>query len=94
MAKNWVKKMITEHALAVVALNKAEKFLNNAVNDSKTNKATVANMALVVRDLRNLVKDYQVMLNNEGIEFTPDGGYYERVAVIRDGKAENINNNN
>lgn len=93
MSKNWVKKMINEHAHTVVALNKAEKFLNNAVNDNKTNKATVANMSLVVRDLKNLAKDYQVMLNNEGIEFTPTGAYYERVAVIQDGKTENINNN-
>lgn len=80
--KNWVKRMIDQHGQTIVEIDKAEAFLKNAINDEKTPKSTIANMSLIVRDLKNLAKDYQVMLSNEGIEFTPNGEYFEKIAHI------------
>ena len=70
--KNWVKRMVERHAQVVVEINKANEFLNNALNNKDVNKVTVANLALVVRDLKNLAKDYEIILHNENVEFTPD----------------------
>ena len=86
--KNWVKRMVERHAQVVVELNKANEFLNNALNNKNVNKTTVANIALVVRDLKNLAKDYEVILHNENIEFTPEGEYYIKVAHIEETKSE------
>lgn len=84
--KNWVKRMVERHAQVVVELNKANEFLNNALNNEDVNKVTVANLALVVRDLKNLAKDYEIILHNENVEFTPDGEYYIKVAHIEENK--------
>ena len=73
--KNWVKRMVERHAQVVVELNKANEFLNNALNNEDVNKVTVANLALVVRDLKNLAKDYEVILHNENVEFTLEDNY-------------------
>ena len=48
--KNFVKKMIEQHANIIVMLSNYNKFMYNAVNDNKTNKVTAANVALIVRD--------------------------------------------
>ena len=80
--KNFVKKMIEQHANIVVMLSNYNKFMYNAVNDNKTNKVTAANVALIVRDLKNLSKDFETCLANEGIEFTVDGTYFERVTNV------------
>ena len=84
--KNWVKRMVEHHAQIVVEINKANEFLNNALNNENVSKTTAANLALVVRDLKNLAKDYEVILHNENIEFTPDGEYYIRIAHIEENK--------
>lgn len=84
--KNWVKRMVERHAQVVVELNKANEFLNNALNNEDVNKVTVANLALVVRDLKNLAKDYEIILHNENVEFTPDAEYYIKVAHIEENK--------
>lgn len=84
--KNWVKRMVERHAQVVVELNKANEFLNNALNNENVNKTTAANLALVVRDLKNLAKDYEVILHNENVEFTIDGEYYMKVAHIEETK--------
>lgn len=84
--KNWVKRMVERHAQVVVELNKANEFLNNALNNKDVNKVTVANLALVVRDLKNLAKDYEIIFHNENVEFTPDGEYYIKVAYIEENK--------
>lgn len=86
--KNWVKRMVERHAQVVVEINNANEFLNNALNNKNVNKTTVANIALVVRDLKNLAKDYEVILHNENIEFTPEGEYYIKVAHIEETKSE------
>lgn len=86
--KNWVKRMVERHAQVVVEINKANEFLNNALNDEKVSKTTAANLALVVRDLKNLAKDYEVILHNENIEFTTDGEYYIKLAHIEETKSE------
>lgn len=86
--KNWVKRMVERHAQVVVEINKANEFLNNALNDEKVSKTTAANIALVVRDLKNLAKDYEVILHNENIEFTTDGEYYIKLAHIEETKSE------
>ncbi|MCI7205446.1 MAG: hypothetical protein MSA15_05550, partial [Clostridium sp.] len=59
--KNWVKRMIERHAQVVIEINKANEFLNNALNNEDVSKITVANLTLVVRDLKNLAKDYEVI---------------------------------
>ena len=84
--KNWVKRMIERHAQVVVEINKANEFLNNALNNEDVSKITVANLTLVVRDLKNLAKDYEVILHNEKIECTSDGEYYIKVAKIKENK--------
>lgn len=84
--KNWVKRMIESHAQVVIEINKANEFLNSALNNEEVSKITVANLTLVVRDLKNLAKDYEVILHNENIEFTSDGEYYIKVANIKENK--------
>ena len=74
--------MIERHAQVVVEINKANEFLNNALNNEDVSKITVANLTLVVRDLKNLAKDYEVILHNEHIEFTSDSKYYNNIAEI------------
>lgn len=86
--KNWVKRLVERHAQVVVEINNANEFLNNALNDEKVSKTTAANLALVVRDLKNLAKDYEVILHNENIEFTTDGEYYIKLAHIEEIKSE------
>lgn len=86
--KNWVKRMVERHAQIVVEINKVNEFLNNALNNENVSKTTAANLALVVRDLKNLAKDYEVILHNENIEFTTDGEYYIKLAHIEETKSE------
>lgn len=88
--KNFVKKMIEQHANIVVMLSNYNKFMYNAVNDNKTNKVTAANVALIVRDLKNLSKDFETCLANEGIEFTIDGTYFEKVTNVTEVLNKNI----
>ena len=88
--KNFVKKMIEQHANIVVMLSNYNKFMYNAVNNNKTNKVTAANVALIVRDLKNLSKDFETCLANEGIEFTVDGTYFERVTNVTEVLNKNV----
>lgn len=88
--KNFVKKMIEQHANIVVMLSNYNKFMYNAVNYNKTNKVTAANVALIVRDLKNLSKDFETCLANEGIEFTVDGTYFERVTNVTEVLNKNV----
>lgn len=88
--KNFVKKMIEQHANIVVMLSNYNKFMYNAVNDNKTNKVTAANVALIVRDLKNLSKDFETCLANEGIEFTVDGTYFEKVTNVTEVLNKNV----
>lgn len=84
--KNWVSKMIKQHANAVIEVNNVAKFVENAKNSDKVGKVAFANFALLLRDLKNTAKTYETILNNEGIHFTPDGSYYEKVAEINEKK--------
>ena len=61
------------------------------LNNEDVSKITVANLTLVVRDLKNLAKDYEVILHNENIEFTSDGEYYIKVANIKENKNKDNN---
>ena len=88
--KNFVKKMIEQHANIVVMLNNYNKFMHNAINNDEVNKVTAANVALIVRDLKNLSKDFETCLANEGIEFTVDGTYFERVTNVTEVLNKNI----
>lgn len=88
--KNFVKKMIEQHANIVVMLNNYNKFMYNAINDNKTNKVTVANVALIVRDLKNLSKDFETCLANEGVEFAIDGTYFEKVTNVTEVLNKNV----
>ena len=80
--KNFVKKMIEQHANIVVMLSNYNKFMYNAINNDDVNKVTVANVALVVRDLKNLSKDFETCLANEGVEFAIDETYFEKVTNV------------
>lgn len=84
--KKWVSEMIKQHANTAIAVNNVAKFIENAKNNDKVNKVSFANIALLFRDLKNVAKDYETILNNEGVHFTPDGSYYEKVAEIHEKK--------
>lgn len=86
MTKNWVARMINRHADTVVEISKVEKHLANAGNNPKISKTTFANLSLVLRDLKNLEKDYRVMLENENVRFTISGEYYNKIAQINEKK--------
>lgn len=78
--------MIKQHANAVIEVNNVAKFVENAKNSDKVGKVAFANFTLLLRDLKNTAKTYETILNNEGIHFTPDGSYYEKVAEINEKK--------
>lgn len=84
--KNWVSKMIKQHANTVIEVNNVAKFVENAKNSDKVGKVAFANFALLLKDLKNTAKTYETILNNEGVHFTPDGSYYEKVAEINEKK--------
>lgn len=77
-----VRIMIEEHANALKRINANTAYFNSAVKNDKVSKITAANVALLIRDYKNLVKTLETCLHNEGIEFTSDGKYYENVAEI------------
>lgn len=86
MTKNWVTRMINRHAETVVEINKVKKHLANAGNNPKISKVTYANLSLVLRDLKNLEKDYRTMLENENVTFTMAGEYYAKIGQINEKK--------
>lgn len=86
MTKNWVARMINHHAETVVEISKVKKHLANAGNNPKISKVTFANLSLVLRDLKNLEKDYRTMLENENVTFTLDGEYYAKISKIDEKK--------
>ena len=86
MTKNWVARMINRHAETVVEIDKVKKHLANAANNPKISKTTCANLALVLRDLKSLEKDYRTMLENENVTFTMAGEYYSKIGQINEKK--------
>ena len=86
MTKNWVARMINRHAETLVEINKVKKHIANAGNNPKISKVTYANLSLVLRDLKNLEKDYRTMLENENVTITMDGEYYTKIAQINEKK--------
>ena len=91
MTKNRVARMINRHAETVVEISKVKKHLDNAGNNPKISKVTFANLSLVLRDLKNLEKDYRTMLENENVTFTMNGEYYNKIGQINEKK--NSDNN-
>lgn len=86
MTKNWVTRMINRHAETVVEIDKVKKHLANASNNPKISKVTFANLSLILRDLKNLEKDYRTMLENENVTFTMAGEYYTKIGQINEKK--------
>ena len=86
MTKNWVARMINRHAETVVEINKVKKHLANAANNPKISKVTYGNLSLLLRDLKNLEKDYRTMLENENVRFTMAGEYYAKIGQINEKK--------
>lgn len=86
MTKNWVTRMINRHAETVVEIDKVKKHLANASNNPKISKVTFANLSLILRDLKNLEKDYRTMLENENVTFTMAGEYYVKIGQINEKK--------
>lgn len=86
MTKNWVTRMINRHAETVVEIDKVKKHLANASNNPKISKVTFANLSLILRDLKNLEKDYRTMLENENVTFTMAGEYYAKIGQINEKK--------
>lgn len=84
--KKWVSEIIKQHARTAIRVNNVTKFIENAKNSDKVDKVTFANLALLLRDLKNTAKTYETILNNEGVRFDPDGSYYEKVAEIHEKK--------
>lgn len=91
MTKNWVARMINRHAETVVEIDKVKKHLANASNNPKISKTTFANLALVLRDLKSLEKDYRTMLEHENVTFTLDGEYYAKIGKIDEKKNPDSN---
>lgn len=89
--KKWVSEMIKQHAHTAIEVNNVAKFIENAETSDKVGKVAFANLVLLLRDLKNTAKTYKTILSNEGIYFTPDGSYYEKVAEINEKK--NTDNN-
>jgi hypothetical protein len=81
-----VRIMIEEHANALKRINANTAYFNSAVKNDKVSKITAANVALLIRDYKNLAETLEVCLYNEGIEFTPDGKYFENIAEINTSK--------
>lgn len=50
--------MIKQHAHTAIEVNNVAKFIENAKNSDKVNKVTFANLALLLRDLKNTAKTY------------------------------------
>lgn len=86
MTKNWVTRMINRHAETVVEIDKVKKHLANASNNPKISKVTFANLSLILRDLKNLEKDYRTMLENENVTFTMSSEYYVKIGQINEKK--------
>ena len=86
ITKNWVARMINRHAETVLEIDKVKKHLANADNNPKISKVTYANLSLVLRDLKNLEKDYRTMLENENVAITINGEYYTKIAQIDEKK--------
>lgn len=86
MTKNWVTRMINRHAETVVEIDKVKKHLANASNNPKISKVTFVNLSLILRDLKNLEKDYRTMLENENVTFTMAGEYYAKIGQINEKK--------
>ena len=91
MTKNWVARMINRHAETVVEISKVEKHLANAANNPKISKVTYGNLSLVLRDLKNLEKDYRTMLENENVRFNMVGEYYTKIGQINEKKSPDNN---
>lgn len=81
-----IRIMIEEHANALKRINANTAYFNSAVKNDKVSKITAANVALLIRDYKNLAKTLETCLHNEDIEFTPDGKYYANVAEINTSK--------
>ena len=86
ITKNWVARMINRHAETVIEITKVKKYLANAGNNPKISKVTYGNLSLLLRDLKNLEKDYRTMLENENVTITIDGEYYTKIAQINEKK--------
>lgn len=84
--KKWVSETIKQHAHTAIEVNNVAKFIRNAKNSDEVDKVAFANLALLLRDLKNVAKDYESILNNEGVRFAPYGSYYEKVAEINEKK--------
>lgn len=91
LTKNWVSRMINRHAETVLEIEKVKKHLANAANNPKISKITYGNIALLLRDLKNLERTYRIMLENENVTFTMNGKYCTKIAQINEKK--NTNNN-
>ena len=81
-----VRIMIEEHANALKRINANTAYFNSAVKNDKVSKITATNVALLIRDYKNLSETLEGCLYNEGIEFTPDGKYFENIAEINTSK--------
>lgn len=86
MTKNWVARVINRHADTVVEINKVKKHVDSAIGNPQVSKVTVANLSLLLRDLKNIEKDYRIMLENENVTFTMNGEYYNKIGQINEKK--------
>lgn len=91
MTKNWVNRMIARHADVVVEIGKVKKHVDSAIGNPQVSKVTVANLSLLLRDLKNIEKDYRTMLESENVTFTMSGEYFAKIGQIN-GKKDSDNN--
>ena len=94
--KDYVKRMIDEHKALSIKIQKLHEFIydndglnvHTDINNNKTqddlfrNMTEYANKCIQLRMMKEYVNALECRLNNNGITFTEDGEYLEKVDDI------------
>lgn len=93
--KEFVKRMIAEHAELSTRINKLAEFIYDKKQSDKVSRVEFANMLVQLKAMRCYQDALSARLYNNGIEINSDTGkYLEVVAILKDAeKALNENNN-
>lgn len=95
--KDYVQRMVKEHADLVIKVNKLDKFIygndglnvhtdiknNQTQDDLFRNMTEYANKCMQLADMKHYLQCLECRLNNNGV-FFEDGNYLEKVAFISD----------
>ena len=79
--KDFVKRMITEHAELSARINRLEKFIYNKKQSDKVSRVEFANMLVQLKAMRCYQDALGARLYNNGIEFNINTGKYTEVVA-------------